>query len=176
MIHFSTDCVFSGQEGNYSETDTPDANDIYGRSKLLGEIDYSNHITLRISLIGHELLSNKSLVDWFLSQNQVVGYDRAIFSGLPANHIAHVLDDYVFCNDQLKGIYHLSSDPISKYQLLIKLSSIYQAKINIDKGTDYIADKSLNSALFRKITGYSPPSWDNLIISMHNYYTENFHK
>lgn len=176
LIHFSTDCVFSGQEGNYSESDTPDAYDIYGRSKLLGEINYSNHITLRISLIGHELASKKSLVDWFFTQNQVVGYDRVIFSGLPVNHIADSLYDFVFPNDKLKGIYHLSSDPISKYELLVKLSSVYESKIKINKGTDLISDKSLNSDLFRKITGYSPPSWDNLIISMHKYYIENFHK
>ncbi len=102
LIHFSTDCVFSGQQGNYSENDIPDATDYYGRSKLLGEVNYLDHITIRTSIIGHELLTNKSLIDWFLSQDDINGYDHAVFSGIPINHISDVLADFVIGNNKLK--------------------------------------------------------------------------
>ena len=174
LVHFSTDCVFSGKKGNYSETDIPDAGDYYGRSKLLGEVNYSDHITIRTSIIGHELTTKKSLIDWFLSQDDIMGYDRAIFSGLPISHISDTLVEFIIGNNKLKGIYHLSGNPISKYVLLKKVALIYQKDSKITRESDYIFDKSLNSSKFKNITGYSTPSWDKLIVNMHKYYLENF--
>tara|TARA_B100001142_G_scaffold329840_1_gene394664 strand:- start:2748 stop:3632 length:885 start_codon:yes stop_codon:yes gene_type:complete len=174
LVHFSTDCVFSGSMGNYSEKSIPDAVDYYGRSKLLGEIEFSPHLTIRTSIIGHELFTNKSLIDWFLSQDEVHGYTNAVFSGLPVNHISDVLNDFVLGKTELKGIYHLSADPINKYELLKKVALIYEKNIKINRNKDYIVDKSLDSSRFKKITGYSSPSWDKLITSMHNYYLQNF--
>jgi dTDP-4-dehydrorhamnose reductase len=174
LVHFSTDCVFSGKQGNYSETDTPDAEDYYGKSKLLGELNYSDHITIRTSIIGHELTTKHSLIDWFLSQDSIIGYGQAVFSGIPISHISDILADFVIGNNKLRGVYHLSAEPISKYALLKKVALIYQKDIKIAKDTDYVVDKSLNSSKFKKITGYSTPSWDKLIISMHKHYLENF--
>jgi len=175
LVHFSTDCVFSGLMGNYSEKSIPDAVDYYGRSKLLGEVDHPPHLTIRTSIIGHELLTNKSLIDWFLSQNEVHGYENAVFSGLPVNHISEVLNNFVLGKDLPEGIYHLSGDPINKYELLKKVASVYEKNIKINRNTDYAVDKSLDSSRFKKITGYSSPSWDKLISGMHNYYLQNFY-
>ena len=112
LIHFSTDCVFDGKTGNYVESDLPTATDLYGRSKCLGEVNYSNHVTLRTSIIGHELKSSVSLVDWFLSQEGTVrGFSKAIFSGLPTAYVAKVLQEYVLTNPSLSGLYQLSVDP-----------------------------------------------------------------
>ena len=118
LIHFSTDCVFSGLKGDYLESDFSDANDIYGRSKFLGEISGTNSITLRTSFIGQELETKRALLNWFLSQEgKVKGYRNAIYSGLTTLEIARVVDKYVIPNTALEGIYHLSSDKIDKYYL-----------------------------------------------------------
>ncbi len=119
LLHISTDCVFSGERGNYSELDKPDAEDLYGRSKLLGEVSYPHAVTLRTSIIGHELNSRHGLLEWFLSQNgRVTGYSRAVFSGLPTCELARVVREYVVPNNDLNGIYHVAAEPISKYDLL----------------------------------------------------------
>ena len=119
VIHMSTDCVFSGSKGGYLDDDIPVAHDLYGVSKRLGEIDYPNAITLRTSIIGHELNGNRSLIDWFLSQEgSVKGFSEAVFSGLPTVEIARIIKDYVIPNKKLRGLYHVSADPINKYDLL----------------------------------------------------------
>jgi dTDP-4-dehydrorhamnose reductase len=168
LVHLSTDCVFSGEKGNYSESDTPDAHDLYGRSKLLGEVDYPNAITLRTSIIGHELSGARSLVDWFLSQNEAVsGYKRAIFSGFPTVEIARIIRDYVVPNPQLHGLYHLSAEPINKFDLLRLVAQIYEKKIIIKQTDEYAIDRSLNSDRFRLETGFKPDSWIELVKRMH---------
>jgi len=114
LVHMSTDCVFSGAKGMCAESDTADAEDLYGRSKYLGEVDYPNTVTLRTSIIGHELDSARSLIGWFLSQKGGInGFTRAIFSGLPTVEIARVIRDYVIPHPELHGVYHVSADPIS---------------------------------------------------------------
>ena len=170
FIHFSTDCVFSGSRGNYNEDDLPDAKDLYGRSKLLGEVYYGNSITLRTSIIGHELNSSKSLVDWFLSKNEnVEGYKKSIFSGLTTFEIARVIHDYVI-NTDLVGLYHLSADPISKYELLLLIKDIYGKTINVIPDDKKVAvNRSLDSSRFRKATGFLPKSWPLMIKEMYNF-------
>ncbi|TIU44628.1 MAG: SDR family oxidoreductase [Mesorhizobium sp.] len=173
LVHMSTDCVFSGAKGNYLETDFADANDLYGRTKFLGEVDYPNAVTLRTSIIGHELESSKSLVDWFLSQtDQVKGYKNAIFSGLPAVELARVIKELVVPNAELRGLFHVSADPISKFDLLSLISRIYGKKIDIIPDTTVTVDRSLNSDLFRGATGFIPDAWSILILKMYNSYLE----
>lgn len=177
LIHFSTDCVFSGKQGNYLEGDFPDAGDLYGRSKYLGEVNYSiNAITLRTSIIGHEINSNKSLVDWFLSQkNHVNGYTRAIFSGLPTVEVARVLSEYVLPNiSNLSGLYHLSVGAIDKFSLLNLIAKQYNKNISIVEDDNLNIDRSLNSAIFQQVTGYTPPKWNDLIELMHQDYMNFF--
>lgn len=178
LIHFSTDCVFSGGKGQYSESDTPDEADIYGRSKLLGEIDYGSHLTLRTSIIGHEICGNVSLVDWFLSQKgKVRGFSNAIFSGLPTVVIAEVLDKIFTEYQAISGLYHLSSQPISKYDLLQKIKSEYEFDIEIDEDFSVDVDKSLSSELLRaEITELAIDDWDELLKKMHNEFDSYFCK
>lgn len=170
LIHFSTDCVFSGIRGNYSEIDIPDASDIYGRSKLLGEIISNNVVTIRTSIIGHELSSCHSLVEWFLSQNNSVkGYKKAIFSGLPTVEVARVIRDYIIHNKKLSGLYHLSASPISKYDLLKEVAKVYGKEIDILSDDDLVIDRSLNSSNFCSKTGYVPGEWPDLIRAMYEF-------
>lgn len=171
LVHFSTDCVFSGEQGSYTEKDVPDAHDLYGRTKLLGEVDYGNCLTLRTSIIGHELSRAKSLVDWFLSQERVVkGYRNAVFSGLPTIEIARVLKNYVIPTPDLRGLYHLSVESINKYELLRLIANIYEKEIEVIPDDEVRVDRSLNSDRFRSATGYRPAAWPSLIEAMHAEY------
>ena len=170
LIHMSTDCVFSGSVGMYTESTFPDANDLYGRSKYLGEVDYLNAITLRTSIIGHELSGSKSLVCWFLSQmGSVKGFKKAIFSGLPTIEIAKVIRENVLPNTSLRGTYHLSVDPINKYDLLKLIARQYEKEIDIIPDESYVIDRSLNSERFRLATGFKPKPWPQLIKEMYEF-------
>lgn len=166
LIHFSTDCVFSGKKGEYREDDCPDAYDFYGRSKLLGEIDYlENVLTIRTSIIGREIYNHYSLIDWFLAQSgkKIKGYEKAIFSGFPTRILAKILKDHILPNKSLSGIYHISSDPISKLDLLTMIRDRYQLDIKIEPSSDVIVNRSLNSDRFRSITGFKPLRWSEMI-------------
>lgn len=170
FIHFSTDCVFSGTLGNYSENDIADAKDIYGSSKILGEVNNSNTLTLRTSIIGHELKTKYSLLNWFLSQKKSIkGYKKAIFSGLTTLEISRVLEKYIIPNKKMRGIYHLSGNPISKYDLLNIIKKTYKKKIKIMPNSKIKINRSLNSSLFQKTTGYKPSTWDQLIKAMYEF-------
>ena len=170
LIHFSTDCVFTGNKGMYKETDVPDTSDVYGLTKLLGEVTHPNTITLRTSLIGHELTGNRSLVSWFMSQTDPVkGFSRAIFSGLPTVEIARIIHEIVLPYSTLEGLYHLSADPISKYDLLSTISKVYEKKIEIIPDADIQIDRSLDSSRFRSATGFHPKPWPELIRMMHHF-------
>ena len=174
LVHFSTDCVFSGAIGLYKESDNPDAIDLYGRSKLLGEVDYGRHLTLRTSIIGHQLGKSLSLVDWFMSQHGAVkGFRKAIFSGLPTIYVAEFLKDYVL-GKELSGLYHLSVDPIDKNTLLQLINDVYKTGSEINSCDDLVIDRSLNSDALRAITGFNPPSWPQLIKKMREEYLEYF--
>ncbi|WP_439878156.1 dTDP-4-dehydrorhamnose reductase family protein [Pseudomonas prosekii] len=168
LIHISTDCVFSGRKGMYEEQDVSDAEDLYGKSKFIGEIiDQPHAITLRTSIIGHELNSQASLVDWFLSQSGTVkGYSKAIFSGLPTVELARVIRDFVIPQPALHGLYHVSADPIDKLELLRQVARIYQKDIIIVPDDQLKIDRSLDSSRFRSATGYEPPQWPELIEAM----------
>jgi dTDP-4-dehydrorhamnose reductase len=169
LIHISTDCVFSGRKGAYRETDTSDAEDLYGKSKYLGEVHDCEHvITLRTSVIGHEVKTRHSLVDWFLSQEgTVTGYSRVIFSGLPAIELGRVINDRVLPRPKLRGLYHVSSSPISKYELLKSIAAVYKKAIDLQPSDQPVSDRSLNSDRFRMATGYVAPMWPELIKTMY---------
>jgi dTDP-4-dehydrorhamnose reductase len=168
LIHVSTDCVFSGRQGMYTETDLSDAEDLYGKSKFIGELHEVQHaITLRTSIIGHELGTNFSLIDWFLSQSgPVKGYAKAIFSGLPTVELARVMKDYVIPNPGLHGLYHVSVEPIDKLSLLRLVAEIYGHKIQITPDEQVCIDRSLDSSRFRQATCYLPPAWPELVKMM----------
>ena len=170
LIHISTDCVFSGKKGNYLETDFADADDLYGRTKLLGEVDYPHAITLRTSIIGHESNGNRSLINWFLAQKgSVKGFTQAIFSGLPTIELAKVVHQYILPNPNLKGLYHLAVKPINKFDLLNWVKKIYNQNIEIIPCSDLVVDRSLDSHRFYKASGYNPPCWEHLIQNMHQF-------
>lgn len=170
LVHMSTDCVFNGSKGGYLDDDIPDALDLYGVSKRLGEVDYTNAITLRTSIIGHELDGSRSLVDWFLSQKESVkGFSKAVFSGLPTVEIARIIKDYVIPNEKLHGVYHLSADPINKYDLLKLLANIYGHDTKVIKDVKTVIDRSLNSSRFRDTTGFKPVPWDEMVTRMKNF-------
>jgi len=179
MIHISTDCVFDGKKGNYTEHDSSNADDLYGRSKFLGEVAYPPHcLTLRTSIIGHELKGKLGLIEWFLAQKgKVNGFIYAIYSGFPTVELAHIITDYILPNKDLSGVYHVSSGPISKYDLLDLVAKRYAKQIKIEPYDDFYQDRSLDSSVFRRITGYTPPSWPELVDKMYQYFiSESFYK
>lgn len=170
LIHVSTDCVFSGRKGMYRESDVSDAEDLYGKSKFIGELhDLPNAITLRTSIIGHELGSCYALVDWFLSQcGPVKGYTKAFFSGLPTRELARVIRDYVIPHPELFGVFHVSAAPIDKSSLLKMVASVYGKSVEIIPDENIKIDRSLDSTRFRTAVGYQPPEWSELIRGMHD--------
>ena len=168
LIHFSTDCVFDGKKGEYIESDQSNAEDLYGKTKFLGEVNNNSCITIRTSLIGHELKNKHGLVEWFISQKSVVkGFTNAIFSGFPTIEIASIIKRFILPEKNLNGLYHLSSKPISKYNLLKLIADIYNKKIEIIPYEDYYIDRSLDSTKFKKLTGYRSPEWVTLIKKMY---------
>ncbi len=173
LIHISTDCVFNGQRGGgsgYSETDMADANDLYGRSKRLGEVTVENALTLRTSIIGRELSNFTSLLEWFLSRNrsEVKGYKRALYSGVTTNHLAEVVGDIIEHHPQLSGLYHVASQTICKYKLLCMLRDAFRLDIEITPDEHFFCNRSLNGERFRQATGYVPPSWSELVSQLAN--------
>lgn len=172
LIHISTDCVFSGDKGNYVESDPADALDLYGRSKHLGEtVNYPHAVTLRTSIIGHELSTSHSLIDWFLSQqDNVTGFSRAIFSGLPTNELARVIRDIVVPRADLCGLYHVSAAPIAKFDLLKLVADVYQKQIKIVPSDKLVIDRSLDSSRFSSAVGYVADTWPQLVRTMHDSY------
>jgi dTDP-4-dehydrorhamnose reductase len=171
LVHISTDCVFSGTKGNYREDDPSDAKDLYGKSKFLGEVYYPHTITLRTSIIGHELQSAHGLIGWFLSQQeQCKGFTKAVFSGFPTVVLARIIRDVVIPRPGLSGLFHVAARPISKYDLLKLVADIYGKPIEIIPDASLVIDRSLNADRFHTATGYVAPEWPELIKVMHTYY------
>lgn len=170
LVHMSTDCVFSGAKGMYTESDTSDAKDLYGRSKYLGEVDYPHAVTLRTSIIGHELDGARGLIGWFLDQEgSVKGYRRAIFSGLPTVEVARIIRDHVIPYPELHGVYHVSADSVNKFDLLTLVAKTYKKAIDIIADDQMVIDRSLDSTRFRQETGFAPKVWPELIRSMRDF-------
>jgi dTDP-4-dehydrorhamnose reductase len=171
LVQISTDCVFSGAKGGYVESDFPDADDLYGRSKLLGEVDYPHAITLRTSIIGHELGGARSLVNWFLAQQgPVKGFTKAIFSGLPTVVLAELVRDVIVARPELHGLYHVAAAPIAKYDLLQLVAEVYGKQIDIVPSDALVIDRSLDAGRFHAATGYTAPAWPALIARMRQFH------
>jgi len=169
LIHMSTDCVFSGRKGNYQESDLSDAEDLYGKSKYLGEVHESNCLTLRTSIIGTELTRKKSLVEWILAQEGTVkGYRKAIFSGFTTIEMARVIERLLLHHPHASGLYHVSSAPISKLELLTKIKEKLELPVQIVPDESLSVDRSLDSSGFRKEFGYMPPAWDDMLDELAN--------
>lgn len=168
LIHFSTDCVFSGRKGNYSEDDTPDAEDLYGRTKLLGEVTGANCLTIRTSMIGRELAGAHGLLEWFLSQtgSRVCGFRRAVFSGFTTAALAALIADIIAEHRDIEGLYHVAAEPITKFDLLSLIKEVYGLQIEIDPDETFACDRSLDGARFREATAFVPPAWPEMIAAM----------
>jgi dTDP-4-dehydrorhamnose reductase len=175
LIHVSTDCVFSGAKGAYREADAPDASDVYGRSKQLGEVIADESVTLRTSTIGHEFRTRHGLLEWFLSQTECHGYTRAIFSGVPSVVFAGIVRDMVIPNQSLSGLYHVAGPAIAKADLLRLVAEIYERDIRISLDDSLVIDRSLDAAKFAAATGYCSPSWPAMVQSMHDDFMKGYH-
>jgi dTDP-4-dehydrorhamnose reductase len=169
FIHYSTDCVFSGKKGRYREDDFPDADDLYGRSKLLGEVVDKNCLTLRTSIVGREIASSHGLIDWLLSQEgkTVKGYQQVFFSGLTTNAHAGILEQIITSYPNLNGLFHLAAPRISKFELLNIVKNTYRSNIEIESDSQEKTDRSLDNSRFREITKIIIPSWSEMINEMY---------
>ena len=168
LVTMSTDCVFAGTKGMYSETDTADALDLYGQSKHWGEVSADNCLTIRTSIIGRELHRPHGLLEWFISKKggSAQGYTNAVFSGFPTSTFADIIGDIAEKHRELSGVFHISSDPISKFELLSKINIELGLGISISKFDDFTIDRSLSSSCFKKATGFEPLSWDEMVEAM----------
>lgn len=174
LVHFSTDCVFSGRKGNYCEADFADANDLYGRTKFLGEVSESNCLTLRTSMIGPELSRNTGLLEWFLTQRgmTVKGFTKAIFSGFPTSELARIVERVLVDAPMVHGVFHAAARPISKYDLLTLIRDRLRLPIMIERDSTFECDRSLDASRFRQHTGYSAPCWEAMIDDMAHHMIE----
>ncbi len=164
LIHISTDCVFSGEKGDYTEADNPDPVDLYGRTKLLGEVSGQGCLTIRTSMIGLELARHSSLIEWFLrQQGGVHGYTRSRWSGLTTAELARVIDKVITDHRELDGLWHVSGQAISKYTLLADLALLLGRHLTVAPDESVVVNRSLNSDRFRAAVAYDPPSWEQML-------------
>jgi dTDP-4-dehydrorhamnose reductase len=166
VVHFSTDCVFGGDRGGYTERDRPDAEDLYGRSKACGEIDYGRHTTLRTSIVGFEIAGNLGLLGWFLRQpagSMLHGYTRAVFSGLPTVTLARTVRDLLVAGSLPPGLHHVASEPIDKHALLERVNRALGLGHRLVPDDTFVIDRSLDDRAFRERTGTPRPGWDELV-------------
>jgi dTDP-4-dehydrorhamnose reductase len=167
LITIGTDCVFSGRRGGYAETDLPDPPDLYGRSKLLGEVD-APHLTLRTSIVGRELRGASGLLEWFLANRggRVRGFTRAVFSGLTTLELSRVIASVIERHPRLDGLWHVAGEPISKYDLVMLFNDAFQAGVAIDPVDEPVIDRSLDGTRFREATGWVAPPWTEMVKEM----------
>lgn len=169
LITISTDCVFSGKEGNYSESDKPDPEDLYGNSKLLGEVASGEALTIRTSIIGRQIQGTHALLEWFLKQKGGLanGYKHAIFTGFPTLILAHIIDELIEKHPRLTGIRHVAAQPISKFELLSLINRIFGLGVELLPEEKFNCNRSLNASLFQSETGMVPESWETMIEKMY---------
>jgi len=169
LIHISTDCVFDGKDGNYTEDFPSNAKDLYGRTKFLGEVNQPGCLTMRTSIIGRELYTVSGLVEWFLSCNggKVKGFKKAIYTGFTTRALVTIIDDIIRNHPDLSGLYQVSSERIDKYSLLCMIRDIYKLDIEIGVEEDTVIDRGLDSSRYRAETGFCPPKWEEMIKEMY---------
>lgn len=179
LIHISTDCVFNGKKGRYTEQDTPDATDNYGRTKALGEIINSQNLTIRTSIIGPEIKSNGTgLLHWFLNQSgQINGFNHALWSGVTTIELAKFIR-HVITNSEaasITGLYHLTNNTtINKYDLLNLFKNTFNTKhIDIKADDKYSVDKSFINTRNDICTSYKVPSYYQMVKDMYEFMLAN---
>jgi len=169
LVHISTDCIFSGRKGAYLETDPSDAEDIYGRTKYLGEVAGDHCLTLRTSIVGYELTRKTGLLEWFLAQHgSVPGFSQAIFSGLTTNELSRVVERMLVDHQNARGVFHVSSSPIDKYSLLMLFRKYLSPDVEVVSDARLVIDRSLDSTRFRNEFGYQPPTWEAMVKELAN--------
>jgi len=169
QIHFSTDCVFSGDKGNYNDLDLPDAKDNYGKSKGEGEINSNSTLTIRSSMIGREIYNKTELLEWVISNKnkKIKGFDNAIYSGVTTLWMSNTVNEIIKNNPDLFGIFNISSSPISKYDLITKINTYFNLNIEIERDSSYYSNKSLNSNKFFSETNFKKPNWDEMLSDLY---------
>ena len=169
QIHFSTDCVFSGDKGNYNDLDLPDAKDNYGKSKGEGEINSNSTLTIRSSMIGREIYNKTELLEWVISNKnkKIKGFDNAIYSGVTTLWMSNTVNEIIKNNPDLFGIFNISSSPISKYDLITKINTYFNLNIEIERDSSYYSNKSLNSNRFFSETNFKKPNWDEMLNNLY---------
>ena len=169
LFQMSTDCVFSGNKGNYTEEDISDAVDLYGKTKALGEVTGKGITTLRTSIIGHELREKKSLIEWILSQKgrTIEGYKRALYTGVTTNTLAYIIEKLIVEFPDFSGLWHVSSEAISKYDLVKLVNQIYHLQIDVKPNELFICDRRLNGQAFLDFTNIKIPDWKSMIEAMY---------
>ncbi len=165
FIHFSTDCVFEGTPGIKHLTDTPNATDLYGTTKRLGEVNYAPAITLRTGFVGRQLSGSEGLFEWVLSQKgkTVSGYQNAIYSGLTTMALSRVIQQVIEMQPTLSGLYQVASNRIDKYNLITKLNELLQLNLSITQDTDFKCDRSMDGMEFTNLTNIHIPSWEEML-------------
>lgn len=165
LIHFSTDCVFTGAKGDYLDNDNKDAYDLYGSTKSMGEvIDSKYAITLRGSMIGSELENKTELFEWFLKQKNktIKGFNKVIYSGITTTKMAEIVIKLIDQHPNLSGIYNISSKPILKFDLLKLWNDFFDINANIEIDNSYISNKNLISDNFYRKISVEQPNWVEL--------------
>ncbi|HEX5073277.1 MAG TPA: SDR family oxidoreductase [Gemmatimonadaceae bacterium] len=168
LIHISTDCVFAGTKGTYTEQDVPDANDLYGRSKLMGEVDRDGCLTIRTSMVGREIRTSRGLFEWFFAhRGQVVpGFTRARFSGLTTTELSRVIADIIQRHPELRGVWHVAGDPTTKFDLLSIVNDAFGLGSTLRADESFVCDRTLDASRFMNATGYRPPSWPAMVAEL----------
>ena len=169
QIHFSSDCVFSGSRGNYLDSDNPDAKDNYGLTKSNGEVNSKNTLTLRCSMIGREIFNETELLEWVISKKRkkIKGFDRVIYSGITTLWMSELIVKILKEYPALSGIYNISSQPISKFDLITKINKLFKLNIDIEKDSSFSSNKSLNSNKFFNVTNVDRPKWDSMLLNLY---------
>jgi len=165
LIHFSTDCVFAGTPGMKRMTDIPDAVDVYGSTKRLGEVDYGTSLTLRTSIVGRQIVGAESLIEWAFSRRgqTIDGYRNAIYTGLTTRALSDVVAQVIDECPDLAGLYQVASSPISKFELLSELNVRLHLGMTINRNTTFECDRTLDGSEFSKVTGIQVPSWESML-------------
>ena len=168
LVHISTDCVFAGTKGAYTEADVPDAHDLYGRSKLLGEVDRAGCLTVRTSMVGREIRTSRGLFEWFFSHRGeiVPGFTRARFSGLTTVELSRVVTDIIQHRPDLRGVWHVAGDPINKFDLLTMVNDAFGLGSTLRPDESFVCDRTLDASRFMNATGYRPPSWAAMVAEL----------
>lgn len=167
LIHISTDCVFSGKKGSYTENDFKDADDVYGRAKALGEVTDAPHLTLRTSVVGPELKEGEELFHWFMRQKgSIKGFTKSLWSGVTTIELGKAVEWAI--DNNIQGLYHITNGkPINKYDLLILFKKYTKKTIKIESTEGRITNKTLIDT--RKEINYTIPGYEIMIKEMVNF-------